>query len=116
MQGVLSQNAGWIGEAIFQGKLFLVHKFPGAICSSDPDDIVKGDLFELQKPELLQRLDRYERFNPNREEESLFVRKREQIRLLSGEEEFEAWIYLYNRPTAHLTPIKSGDYLNFIGG
>lgn len=114
MQRVLSNNAGHIGEAAFQGKLFLVEDFPGVVPSSDPGDLVKGDLYELGSKEILSKLDRYEGFDADRKEESLFLRKLMTVRLLYPGKDLKAWIYIYNGETGHLPIIKSGDYLNFL--
>lgn len=114
MQSVLSNNAGYIGEAAFQGKLFLVEDFPGVVPSSDPGDIIKGDLYELRSKEILSKLDRYEGFDADRKEESLFLRKLMTVRLLPQEKDIIAWIYIYNGETGHLPIIKSGDYLSFM--
>lgn len=115
MRQMLSKNAEWMGEAEFQGKLYMVEDFPGAIRSSDPDDILKGDLFRLNQPSvLLKKLDHYEGFDPDHREQSLFVREKEHVKMLPDRKPIRAWIYFYNKSVSHLRQIESGDYLDYI--
>ena len=58
---------------------------------------------------LFPELDRYEGFDPKDPASSEFVRVRIAV-LTEGGDSIEAWMYEYNRPTAGLRPIESGDY------
>jgi len=108
----LMEHAEFLGDATFQGRLYLVGTFPGAVKSSFPDDLVQGEVYRLVKPgELLPRLDAYEDFDPRSPETSLYRREKATLRLESGEFA-DAWIYLYNRPTENLPRIVSGDFLD----
>lgn len=101
--GVADQMA-FVTECQFEGVLYDLGQFPGAVPG---DDVVKGELFRLRDPRVWTVLDRYEGYDPEREEASLFVRRR-----LSLEKPADrtAWVYWYNGdPTEH-PPIPSGDW------
>lgn len=115
MQKLLSENAPYLGEGLFQGLLYMVSDFPGVIPSADPAHQVTGDLYELHNRDILRQLDRYEGFHPERSKESLFIREKVTVTILPEEKNVGAWIYFYNRPVLPLQSIPSGDYLQFIG-
>ena len=49
-------EATLIGPATFQGKLYAIDWYPGVIDSSDPLDVVIGDLFKVgQKPDFFEK-------------------------------------------------------------
>ncbi|HEX7080270.1 MAG TPA: gamma-glutamylcyclotransferase family protein [Gammaproteobacteria bacterium] len=106
---VLARHAEHIGEAAFQGRLYLVDWYPGAVPSGDEADTVRGDVFRLREPRaLLPLLDRYEGCTPGTAGE--YVRRTARV-CLSGGGDIDAWIYLYDRPIDGLERIVSGDFL-----
>ena len=110
MSRLLVAHGELVGKGFFQGKLFLVADYPAAIASADPSDRVAGEVYRLISPRrLLETLDRYEgcRHDPPDGE---YVRSLAPVTLANGAA-LEAWIYLYNRPTAGLKRIESGDFL-----
>ena len=117
MRKVISREAAYIGEGSYQGELYLAGSHPAVIPSQDQEDQVAGDLFDLSKaPGLLERLDRYEGYDPREPEASLYVRKMGQIQLRDSRQTREAWIYLYNRSLKQARKIPSGDYLAYRKG
>lgn len=115
MQQFLTDRTTWIGEAYFQGKLFFVGSHPAAIPSTSSTNIVIGDLFEVHaSSDLISRLDRYEGFDKNNPQKSLYIREKVEVRLKETNKYFDAWIYLFNRPVDGSQKINSGDYLSFI--
>ena len=111
MYSLLSSFSDFIGEGTFNGKLFLVDDYPGAIPSSDPEDIVYGEIYKLNNPKyLLQKLDKYEECSDDFPKPTEYVRKMVVVKLYNGDL-LNAWIYLYNRTTERLKRIKSGNYL-----
>lgn len=107
---IFAAGAERIGCGWLQGRLYEVSGYPGAVLSDDPADRVAGELYRLTDPEaLLARLDDYEEaaehFPPPRE----YRRCRVAVHLADGRS-VTAWVYLYNRPTANLSPIPGGDY------
>lgn len=114
MYRLLARHADFVGDAVFQGRLYLVDDFPGAVPSEAATDLVHGELYILDAPDLvLPRLDEYEEFDPARPEASLYRRQRERVTLADGSA-INAWIYLFNRPTSGLPQIGSGDFLDFV--
>jgi pyruvate carboxylase len=105
MQPVLSGTALLIGRATWQGRLYRVAKFPGAVASDDGDYVI-GELCELGEDaaELLARLDVYEGTPDD------YVRVRSKVRCVGRE--VEAWIYVWHRPADGLKRIESGDFAN----
>jgi gamma-glutamylcyclotransferase (GGCT)/AIG2-like uncharacterized protein YtfP len=80
-----------------------VAEFPGAV-PSDSDEFVVGELYELgaDAAALLPQLDAYEEVPAD------YLRVRSAVRCEGRE--FEAWIYIWNRPTTGLARIESGDF------
>lgn len=92
-----------VGLGAFQGQLYDLGDYPGAVASENAADIVRGEVYLLHEPATaLSNLDRYEGQE--------YIRQAASIRLDTGEI-IEAQIYLYNRPTRALRRIASGDYL-----
>ena len=108
-------GARLVGRATMQGKLVDLGEFPGVIKSSNPRDLVVGELYELPN-HTFDELDEYEEFVPSDPRRSLFVRERILTRLADdAKQPFEAWTYFYN-PQADSEPgrpIRSGDYRSY---
>jgi gamma-glutamylcyclotransferase (GGCT)/AIG2-like uncharacterized protein YtfP len=111
MHQVLVSHAEFTGGAVFQGRLYNIGQFPGAVYSERPQDLVHGEVYRLQpSAPVLQQLDHYEGCTGLQGARPLFRRERRQV-MLRGGAVISAWIYLYNRPTDYLQLIPSGDYL-----
>ncbi|MDQ4129567.1 MAG: gamma-glutamylcyclotransferase [Actinomycetota bacterium] len=67
---------------------------------------VRGELYAIDDPPVLARLDAFEGFKPDDEEGSLYVRR--SVALLEPPE--EAWVYVYNRDPSGRPAIASGDW------
>jgi gamma-glutamylcyclotransferase (GGCT)/AIG2-like uncharacterized protein YtfP len=67
--------------------------------------IVRGEVYRIKDPAILGALDRYEEFNPDNPQASLFVRQRIQV-----PDAGEAWTYLYNGSRENRRRISSGDW------
>jgi len=107
----LQTNCQLMGNAIFQGKLFDAGSFPAAIKSTNPNDQVQGELYAIKNADhLLDKLDNYEGFEPEKPDQSLFFRTKEEVKPSSGDKMVPAWIYLFNRPVTDFQAIPSGDY------
>lgn len=111
MSRFLSANSVVKGRAYFYGRLFRISWFPGAILSNDKSEKVYGTYIRLNDVEkTLHALDRYEGYEANKPESSLF--KREQITIFDEKGvSYKAWVYLYNQNVAEATRILSGDFL-----
>ena len=114
MHDLLARHARYVGEAVFQGRLYLVSTYPGVIRSPDVRDQVRGEVYRLLAPErIFPRLDEYEGCSPDCPQPALYRRCEEKVRLVSGED-ISAWIYLYNHPVDEDQRIASGDFLDVL--
>ncbi len=100
----------FVGKGWILGRLYDLGEFPGALPSRSPGDRIEGELYELANPQAqLEELDEVEEFDPDRPEQSLFVRRLADVEMQTGDT-FKAWVYFLVRkpPDARLIP--SGDY------
>jgi gamma-glutamylcyclotransferase (GGCT)/AIG2-like uncharacterized protein YtfP len=98
-----------VGRAKVSGRLYDFGEYSGAIPDSTQVKLVVGELLELPDEAVLNKLDRYEEYDPNDSHASLFVRRRVQATLENGEI-VNAWIYIYNRDPGDAPVIKSGEW------
>ncbi len=106
----LVRNSEYAGEGYFNGQLYRVAHYPGAVPSANLDDKVFGELYRLGAPsELFAHLDDYEGCGPNDPQPTEFVRRTESVYLEDGTRS-QAWIYLFNRPVTELPRIISGRF------
>ena len=59
------QAASFLGPARWQGRLYLVSYYPGAVPSELTEDIVYGELWTVTDPQTLALLDQYEECTPH---------------------------------------------------
>ncbi|GAB4519269.1 MAG: gamma-glutamylcyclotransferase [Amphiplicatus sp.] len=106
----LARQAVFIGPGRFRGRLYLAKRYPAAIDSADPGDVVHGDLYRIgDDPGLIAALDAYEGFDPaalNRGGWRRCARPVECARRCIC-----AWIYLYDGFIDETARIEGGDYL-----
>jgi gamma-glutamylcyclotransferase (GGCT)/AIG2-like uncharacterized protein YtfP len=106
----LASNAEYAGEGSFNGQLYRIGPYPGAVPSSNPEDKVFGELYRLDNAEeLFVHLDDYEGCGPDDPQPTEFVRRMEAVYLKDGTRS-QAWIYLFNRTVADLPRIVSGRF------
>lgn len=110
----MSRTLKQFGERVGPGKvravLYDVGSYPGAVDTAETGAFVQGEVYLLRNPESdLETLDRYEGLDGQSPESGEFRRSRTVVELEAGGS-LRAWIYLYNRPTAGLARIRSGDY------
>ncbi|MGH6837904.1 MAG: gamma-glutamylcyclotransferase family protein [Methylocella sp.] len=111
MYRLLERYGKFVDDATFQGKLFMVDYYPGLVPSEKAEDIVHGEVYKLSCADsVLSRLDDYEKCGPTFPEPTEYVRCKQDVKLKSGEV-ISAWVYIFERPTIGLQPIKSGDFL-----
>lgn len=109
LAGQLAAKGKHVGEARYNGRLYRITHYPGAVASSSPDDWVFGDLFDLRDVEFLTALDRYEGCGPDDPEPTQYLRLLQSVVLADGTTS-EAWMYVYNRPIEGRERIKSGRF------
>jgi len=106
----LLARAGFVGEARWPGRLYLVDGYPGAVPDETCADGVRGELYLLTDPAAdLATLDAYEECGPAWGADAEYVRTVTRVTLADGSRR-DAWIYLYNRPVDGLARIESGDF------
>lgn len=106
MSELLVRSAEFVGEAVYQGKLFKIDYYPGVIPSIDSNDRVSGEVYRLEQADaVLELLDQYEEVGPDFLEPNEYVRQQQNVVLNDGSA-VAAWIYLYNRSTQGLERIK----------
>ena len=111
MAKYLNDHAKYLGRGFFQGKLYLVDYYPGAIASKRTQDKVVGDIYELYDSEkVFEKMDDYEECGPRFPKPWEYYRKEVTIHDDKGGT-LSAWIYLYNKPTQSLKRLPSGDFL-----
>ena len=109
----LKSNSKFLGEAVLEGKLYDLGKYPGIVPKEDGGHWVKGHIFELSDPEkMLPVLDRYEGTTDEFEQPTEYIRVEARVRW--NLQETNCWVYQYNPPTDHLQLIESGDYLAYL--
>ena len=110
MYHLLAKHAGFVSDASWNGKLYMVEDYPGAVPSDDPSDIVYGEIYLLNNPDnILLNLDDYEECSDKFPEPTLFKRIKDDVSLDNGDI-VNAWIYIYNMPVDNLVRIRSGNF------
>jgi gamma-glutamylcyclotransferase (GGCT)/AIG2-like uncharacterized protein YtfP len=107
----LQRNGQWLGRGYCRGRLYRVGWYPALVPSPLATDQVRGEVFRLLRPQsLLAILDKYEGFIERAPSSSHYLRERATVTMDDGHV-LTAWVYRYNRPTASLERIESGDFL-----
>ena len=106
----LKSNSTFVGEALLEGQLYDLGKYPGIVPVSNCGQWVKGHIFELSNAKkMLPILDRYEGTTQEFEQPTEYVRV--ETEALFQQQPIRCWVYQYNYPTQDLQLIPSGDYL-----
>jgi gamma-glutamylcyclotransferase (GGCT)/AIG2-like uncharacterized protein YtfP len=99
-------GAPFIGTGRMRGTLVSFGDYPGLI---DGDGEVRGEIYRIDDPALLEVLDDVEDHEPTDPDNSLYLRVERDARLDEGST-VRAWVYLYNRDTSDAKIIASGDW------
>lgn len=107
---ILEENAHFLDNGSFPGKLFQVSWYPAAVYEQDSTKLVYGEVYQLVKqPEfVLRELDKYEDITP---ENSEYVRAIIEVTTENGEA-INCFVYLYNQPTDELVELGDGLFEN----
>ncbi|MCF6242131.1 MAG: gamma-glutamylcyclotransferase [Bacteroidales bacterium] len=105
------EGAKYLGPAFIKAKIYFLGQFPGIV---QGDDIVFGELYELDRKEL-PALDKIEDYHPDNIKKSSYIRKKVEVNTLPGKTKIIADAYFYNRSIEkdHIY-IAHGDYRRFI--
>lgn len=110
MYRLLARYATFKTEAWYQGRLYLVSHYPGAVPSEHSSEKVFGEVYELTAPEIiLPQLDEYEECSEHFVAPTEYVRQRVGLTSIHNEA-LTAWMYVYNLPVEPLALIPSGDF------
>lgn len=97
-----------VGRGKVRGRLYDLGEYPGAVLSRTGRVIV-GQIFEVpDSPDIIEKLDEYEGFDPAHPRASLFVRKRSFVSAGNGKRVL-CWIYVYNRNPGDAPPVAGRD-------
>ncbi len=100
----INDRLRYVGPCICAGDLFDLGDYPGL---RPGEAQVIGELYALLDPRVLEVLDEFEGFDPDRPRESLYLRERVDLIEPAGT---RAWVYHYNHvPDASLRIVK-GDW------
>ena len=102
----LRLSSKYLGKGYFNGKLFRVEWYPGALYEPGAPTQVHGEIYQLSSPEILKDLDEYEDVLED-EAASLYVRRVVPVRN-SQEVVIPCWVYLYNKSISELPLIADG--------
>lgn len=106
----LAQQADFVADAWFVGKLYRVSYYPCVIPSESATDRVLGELYQIRHLALLAQLDDYEECSDSHPDPKEYRREKRFVHTANGERVL-AWVYLYNRSVHDLVQITSGDFL-----
>lgn len=101
-------GAQYVGRGFIRAGLYNLGRYPGVI----PSEKFKtyGEVYRLTNKEpVLKHLDRYEGYDPEDHQGSLFVRKPINVTLENGRR-VVAWVYFYNKRVSKERLIPSGEY------
>jgi gamma-glutamylcyclotransferase (GGCT)/AIG2-like uncharacterized protein YtfP len=102
---------GWLAfvtRCRWRGRLYDLGSFPGAVPGPGT---VHGELFRLRDPQVWGVLDRYEGYDPERNDASLFVRREVELVRPDGR---TACVYWYNGDPEEGTRVPSGDWAAYV--
>jgi gamma-glutamylcyclotransferase (GGCT)/AIG2-like uncharacterized protein YtfP len=104
----VGDRLAFVTRCRWEGRLYDLGSFPGAVPG---DGTVYGELFRLRDPAVWRVLDRYEGYDPAREEVSIFVRRRVDVACPDGR---PAWVYWYNGDPEEGARVSSGDWAAYV--
>jgi len=105
----VSETLTYESDCQFEGQLYDLGRFPGAVRGAGT---IHGELFRIESPDAVERLDRYEGYDPARTAASLFVRR--PVTLTAPDE--PAWVYWYNHAPGDAARVPSGDWARYAAG
>lgn len=111
MSKFLERNSEFIGSGYFNGRLFEISWYPGAILSDIDAEKVYGHVFKIHNTDsIFKTLDNYEGIGETAEHPNEYIRVLVNA-FLDSNKTINTWVYVYNRPVTHLKLIHSGNYL-----
>ncbi|MEZ4330952.1 MAG: gamma-glutamylcyclotransferase family protein [Myxococcota bacterium] len=96
-----------VGPCRVAGRLFDLGAYPALRPAAEDADVVRGELHAIVDSAVLERLDRFEGYDPGDRAGSDYLRERIELLEPAG---VVAWIYFDNHPTAPAARVASGDW------
>ena len=115
MYHVLARSAAFAGDGSVNARLYDLGEYPGIVMSSSHEDIVIGEVYELDPndaPSVLRVLDDYEGLGPNDPAPHEYRRTVVQVRLTDGRI-VPAWAYVLSQADPSHPRIPVSDYLKW---
>ena len=105
----LRQHSRHYASGYFNGRLFDMGEYPGAIHIPDSKQKVFGEIMALDNPaKVLRLIDQYEGYGPGERQPYLYVRQIVSVTTDKGI--IDCWVYLYNLPLDGFKEIINGKY------
>ncbi len=109
---VLRSKSKFVAEGWISGRLYDLGSYPGLVYEAGSDDSVRGEIYQMERPELLLPvLDYYEMMDPAQPAENEYRRSLLPIR--SQGQLRQCWTYVYQQSVTGLPAITSGDYRSY---
>jgi gamma-glutamylcyclotransferase (GGCT)/AIG2-like uncharacterized protein YtfP len=105
---LLGRDATFAGYGRACGRLYDLGRYPGAILDESAGTWVYGELYRLERPGLLDRLDAYEGCAPG-DAAPMFERVVRAVERIDGTL-VDAFVYTYHGPIDGERELRSGDY------
>lgn len=96
-----------VGPCRVGGVLFDLGAYPALRRSPNETGSVRGELYTILDPAVLDVLDEFEGYDPRNASGSDYLRERVELLEPRG---LDAWIYVYNRAPDPISRIASGDW------
>lgn len=110
---LLADGARRLGSGLARGRLYATPGYP-ALVPDAAGNAVTGEIYRLLDPRgTLERLDRYEGFDPVAPAEGEFRRTLLPVTMAAGRK-VTAWTYVYQRSVSNLPPITHGDFIRYL--
>lgn len=107
----LSQHAEYVTDGWFQGQLYQVSFYPGAVASEQVHHRIYGEVYRLRDKAILGALDEYEECSPRHASPTEYQRISTRIQALDGAVMESVWIYVYQWSLEGKALIESGDFM-----
>lgn len=102
------QGSRLLGEGSVLGRLFRVSYYPAALPSSNPSDVIHGEIYQIRDPNLWSLLDQYEGVDQSPPCE--YVRAMTSLVQSNNPALSRVWIYWYNWTLNPEQRIPSGSF------
>lgn len=104
---IINKMLQYLENGKIKGKLYDLGEYPGAI--ENKEGYIYGEIYRINDPKVLDNIDEYEGYYPNKLQESLYIRKITTA-ILKGGKEIPVFVYFYNKDIHNANEIPSGKW------